>query len=115
MTAPSSGPSDLSTTVLGSSSVAISWSPLAKEDQNGLIRAYKVVLTSVAENKTITLSGDALSLNVSGLRAHTVYVCSVHAVTIDTGPATVSEFITDEDGKLAKFNSQSSFIAIVDH
>lgn len=99
--APSGSPTDFSATVLGSSSLSFSWRPPPLEQHNGILRTYIISLTSSTENKTLTVSSNRLSVNATGLRAYTTYVCNVLAVTIGMGPPTQNiEITTAEDGKL---------------
>lgn len=85
--------------VLSSSAVSITWIPPASEHQNGLIRSYEVILRSDPDNKTVTVTGDRLATNITGLRAYTTYMCSVLAVTVRAGPTTRAAFTTLEDGR----------------
>ena len=86
--------------VLGSSSATIAWSPPPAEHQNGLIRRYHLILYSVLGNETRRhYPSSILEVNVTNLRPYTEYQCRVHAETVSTGPATVVNFTTQEDGK----------------
>ena len=86
-TVPSSAPIGLSSTVQGSTSVLLSWSPPPAADQNGVITVYTVeVINTVTSNKDVYMTSSS-TLTVVSLDPYTTYECIVAANTsVGMGP-----------------------------
>ena len=86
-TVPSSAPIGLSSTVQGSTSVLLSWSPPPAADQNGVITVYTVeVINTVTSNKDTYVTSSS-TLTVVSLDPYTTYECIVAANTsVGMGP-----------------------------
>lgn len=89
VTAPSSAPAAIEVTATGPTSILMSWTPPPLEDQNGIIRCYKVTLVSIETGELYNYTSVALSISILSLRPYTTYVCNVAAETVATGPATI--------------------------
>ena len=103
--APSSPPVDVNHTQLTSNSVVLHWSPPPVQHQNGIIRAYTVIVYKLetGQRNSLSSSQNELSIGNAILQPFYWYNFSVCAVTVAQGPCT--EFYslqTLEDGKLHK-------------
>ena len=97
---PAGPPTSFSASSADSRTITLLWSPPAADVQNGIIRRYLVTLTSSLPTVRQNASSNMLSINVTNLRPNTVYLCTVSAVTIGTGPPTSVQYITTiEDGE----------------
>ena len=98
---PSSAPTGLSSTVQGSTSVLLSWSPPPAAEQNGVITVYTVeVVNTVTSNKDVYVTSST-SFTVVSLDPFTAYDYAIAAnTTIVMGPYTnYMAFKTLENGK----------------
>ena len=97
---PAGPPTSFSASSADSRTITLLWSPPAADVQNGIIRHYLVTLSSALPTLRQNVSLSTLSVNVTNLRPNTVYLCTVRAVTIGTGPPTSVQYITTrEDGE----------------
>ena len=80
--------------------VHISWQPPVEEEQNGVVRQYRISLRESATGREwnrVTVTTEYL---LDFLHPHYLYSVKVAAYTIDIGPYSEPlEFTTDEDGK----------------
>ena len=77
----------------------LSWYPPPAEDQNGIMREYRIEITEVDTGRILDVVSYSTSIDLSSLHPHYRYEWIVAAFTIDTGPYTaVSTVMTDEDG-----------------
>ncbi len=83
---PSTSPQNVSVVVLDYSTLSISWKPLEKENQNGKITFYKVIVTNDNINFFLELFTNDTSLLVSDLKPFTYYQVQIAAHTIGLGP-----------------------------
>ena len=81
---------NLTATVLGVTSILISWQLPQPHLLNGILREYLVEVASSRTEETSSFLTSAHSILVPSLRPYTVYLCRVAAVTIDSGPYTPS-------------------------
>ena len=99
--APISSPEDLQLSPISSTSIFVSWSPPPLEDQNGIIRMYRINITEFETGREIVLSSTSTSLTVQFLHPFYTYECVVSAVTVEEGPYTETVVVmTPEDGRL---------------
>lgn len=100
-TVPSVPPEGLVTTEISSTSVTLRWSPPPVNQQNGIIREYRIIVTEIRTATTILLNSSSTSVVVQSLHPHYEYACAVSAFTIGSGPySEVLNVTTAEDGML---------------
>lgn len=75
----------------------LQWADPNLEDQNGVIKHYRVTVVGPDSHQTLTSSG--LSIQLTDLHPFYSYTCSVQAVTVGNGPSGNITFTTYEDGK----------------
>jgi deleted in colorectal carcinoma protein len=82
-------------------SAQLSWTPLPKNQQNGIITGYTVQVVGPDFIREISIpDSTTTSTEVSGLRRSTSYYFSVSAMTVaGTGPPTRTLSITPQGGK----------------
>lgn len=98
--APSGPPAGVSAAPSSARSLSISWSPPARDQQNGIIRYYLVTVRSEFGVETRNISSIRLSTSISGLRPHTRYNCTVQAQTVRLGPPNdVIVVVTPQDSE----------------
>ena len=99
--APSTSPTLVSVTVLGSTLITMSWIPPQPLSAiNGIIREYSVVIEDVQAGEMKSFIALASSINITNLKPFTEYSCRVAAVTVSAGPHSSSVNITTyQDGK----------------
>ena len=99
--APNSPPQNLMVTALTPYSITLTWSAPPQQNQNGVIREYRINITEVETGRELNYSTAATSLTVPSLHPYYTYECGVSAYTIAYGPYT-EEFtvMTLEDGVL---------------
>ena len=84
-----------------STSLLLSWDPLAYEDQNGVIIGYVINVTVQETGASFQLESTTTELAVSNLKPYRTYVCVIAAATsVGTGPFSEIYIVkTPEDGK----------------
>ena len=98
---PSGSPKNPRATVLNSTSVIIEWNPPDLDQQNGVIKFYKIAARRLGNEIEHKLS-DSINTNsiiLTGLYPYSEYTYEVSAVTIGPGPVINGTFQTDQDGK----------------
>ena len=75
---------NLTATALSSTHIELQWEPPEYIYQNGIIRQYIVMVSTLEDSISITTS--VTRANISALRPFSLYHISVAAVTIGTGP-----------------------------
>ena len=117
-TAPSGKPGALRVRHRTATSAQLSWTPVPKDQQNGIITGYsvQVVEPDSAIREISIMDATATSAEVSGLKPRTSYYFSISARTMaGTGPAARDLSITPQRGKAYEFdasnNNQQSSIA----
>ena len=99
--APSGAPLNITADIRSSTVVHISWHPPLEDQQNGVIRLYRISLLESSTGRhwsLITVSTEHL---LDFLHPHYLYSVRVAAYSVDLGPySRALEFTTDEDSKL---------------
>lgn len=100
---PSEVPSGVSAWAVNSTSIAVSWSHLQKNLQNGVIIHYALQLLEQVSGRVITTEGNVTHMVVSSLHPHYTYEVTVAAATIiGTGPFSEGLMVlTYSDGKVS--------------
>ena len=97
--APTLAPEGVVITATNSRTLLISWLPPPFENQNGIIREYRVNITERETGMVYRLATAATSLTVPSLHPFYTYDCTLTAFTIAEGPYSVEVNITmPEDG-----------------
>ena len=102
ITAPNTPPRDLEVSIVGTTSLHLSWSAPYEEDWNGVIREYHVNITEInsVQAQLLTYTTTNLFITVQSLHPFYTYECQVSAFTVATGPFTnVSEVTLPEAGR----------------
>ena len=87
--APTGPPINLSATVLGATSIQISWQQPLPNLLNGMLREYSIeVVSNRTDGETLSYITSDHGIQVSSLRPYTVYSIRVAAKTIEAGPYT---------------------------
>ena len=84
--APSSPPEKLTSGIVTSTSITLTWQPPPLESQNGIIRSYEIVLVETETATTSAYNTTETTMTISSLHPYYVYECRVAAVTDATGP-----------------------------
>ncbi len=86
-------------TALNSTVLRLGWELPLPQDRNGIIRRYAINLTETETDTTMTLYTDKTSLTLSGLHPNYLYVSTIAAETVSTGPWSVGVDVKlPEDG-----------------
>ena len=94
---PSGQPGNLHVHHKTSTSAQLSWTPVPKDQQNGIIAGYTVQVTGPDFVREMLITDT--STEVSGLRPNTSYNFSISAMTVaGTGPPIKRFFTTPEGG-----------------
>lgn len=97
---PSGPPANFVTSTVDSRTINLTWSAPNPEEQNGILRYYLIILSSILPTEIRNISSSQLSIAITGLRPYTVYSCTVSVGTIGLGPPTsIRHVLTPEDGK----------------
>ena len=98
--APSSPPEQFNASASSSSTLLLRWNPPSISSVNGIIQYYNVIIVE-QETDTIVQSTTTTStqLLVFNLHPYYIYICSVTAVTIGSGPFVNVTIQMPEDGK----------------
>ncbi len=93
-----------------SRSVSVTWMPPLRDQQNGILRYYLIILTSAGGTVTRNVSSNHQSASIAGLSPYTQYNCTIQAGTIAIGPSSdMFTVYTPQDGEFKKkevtFNS----------
>ena len=104
-TAPSGKPGELCVHHRTPASAQLSWTPVPKDQQNGIITGYTVQVEGPDSTREIPMmDGNATLYEVSDLRPYTTYTFSVSAVTkAGTGPAISVSSTTPANGEFVLF------------
>ena len=96
---PASSPQAVEVTAADSRTLFISWSPPPDEDQNGIIREYRINITEVETGMVMFLTTSDTDTLVSPLHPAYTYKCTVSAYTVAEGPRSeVVSTTLPEDG-----------------
>ena len=101
LTAPSSKPGELRVHHRTPTSAQLSWTPIPKDQQNGIITGYSVQVAGPDFTREVSITdATATSTEISNLRPSTSYYFSISARTMaGTGPAARSLSITLQGSK----------------
>ena len=96
---PSAPPTFIQVTAVDSETLLLSWSPLAPEHQNGIIRGYVINITAIESGQQLQFTSNTTSLVIDDLHPYYTYNCIVAAFSIGTGPfSEISRVQLPEDG-----------------
>uniref|UniRef100_A0A1X7VJK8 Fibronectin type-III domain-containing protein n=2 Tax=Amphimedon queenslandica TaxID=400682 RepID=A0A1X7VJK8_AMPQE len=99
---PSASPSSVMSTVINSTAITVSWSPLNQSTTNGVIRHYKVSITNAVTGSEEILTTTNPNLTIAMLTPFTQYRVRVAAFTIGNGPySNPITVVTAEDGTIS--------------
>ena len=99
---PSGPPQQVTLGDVTSTSIKVTWAPVKFEDQNGIIKGYKVIYRALPNGQNVTKVVDIeKALTIGGLNEFTNYSIRVLAFTaIGDGPLSVAQVKqTLEDSK----------------
>ena len=98
----SGAPGGLTISHSHSTSLRLSWTPVPKDQQKGIVTGYDLVIVGPDSIRKIPITDASInSIEVSDLRPFTQYTFDVSAVTVaGTGPAATISFTTPEGGKM---------------
>lgn len=88
LAAPASSPTDVSASMVGTTSFLLSWREPPLEDQNGIIRHYLINIieeNTGAEFQLNTTTADT-ELLIESLHPSYRYICTVAAISVEPGP-----------------------------
>ena len=104
-TAPSGKPGELCVCHINARSAQLSWTPVPRDQQNGIITGYSVQVVGPDFMQEISISdATTTSAEVSGLTPFTSYYFSISAMTVaGTGPPSRSLSITPKASKAYEF------------
>ena len=107
-TVPTGAPQSLEAVAVSSSSIRITWSPPAAEDQNGIIRMYHINVTELPTGTVIEMvaHGDESIEIVNHLHPYYLYECAVAAFTVGLGPPALTQALTNPTGMLVSLITQ---------
>lgn len=101
-TVPTSPPQSTGSIVRDSRTVLLSWSPPDRDEQNGIVREYRIQLTELHTGNISLFVSLTTTLDITSLHPDFTYEWTVAAFTIGVGPySAVYSFSTPEDGMLA--------------
>ena len=98
---PSAPPQDVTTMVISSTSISVSWNPPPLPDQNGDITGYQLVITNENRSSYFVRIVNVTSYVATNLQEFEVYSFEIAAMTV-IGLGPFSDAITNqtfEDGK----------------
>ena len=97
---PSAPPQEVKQRLVSSTSIRITWNSPPLTEQNGVIRHYKINLTS--PNGGVTIRNTSLMETLfTELHPYSSYIISVAAVTIASGPfSSIIKVSTLQDGNV---------------
>ena len=100
LTAPTSSPLNLNGSTVDSASILLLWDPPSNDTRNGIIREYKVKVTTIETGILSIYSSYSTFAEITELHAAYTYHCSVAAFTVGLGPySTPVNVSTSEDGE----------------
>ena len=81
--------------------IRLSWGEPPSNQQNGIIREYRVNVTEVATGRVFQRVSTTTSIEITSLHPFYVYEWTVSAFTVGEGPySSISTVTTPEDGML---------------
>ena len=97
-TVPSAPPQNLTGSSFSSTYLQLEWIPPPRDQQNGIIREYRITFTELETGRKWNTTTNRLVYEERGLHAYYEYQCSVAAVTVGAGPAQTITVRQPEDG-----------------
>ena len=98
---PTSAPTNPIGTATNARTIRLSWGEPPSNQQNGIIREYRVNITEVATGRVFQRVSTTTSIEITSLHPFYVYEWTVSAFTVGEGPySSISTITTPEDGKL---------------
>ena len=99
--APTAAPTSLTSFVMDSTSIFVSWQPPPVQYHNGIIRMYTVRVTEIETSAVLFVSSQNISTVITSLHPNYHYTISVAAVTVLPGPFSSSIMLqTPQDGEI---------------
>ena len=95
---PSSPPQDLVVATVSSTILRLTWAPPPRENQNGLIRGYRINVTELETGRVLSFFSRTASKTIPNLHPAYNYTCVVAAITVDDGPGVTASIQLLEDG-----------------
>ena len=96
---PSAPPTLIEVAAVDSETLLLAWSPLAQENQNGIIRGYVINISVIESGQQLQFTSNTTSLVIDDLHPHYTYNCIVAAITIGIGPfSEISRVQLPQDG-----------------
>ena len=100
LSAPSGSPGELTVDHRLPTTAKLSWTPLSKEKQNGVITGYTVHIVGPDHDSKQEISADGTSVEISELSPFMKYTFNISAKTkAGFGPTASKQFKTPEGGK----------------
>ena len=100
-TVPTSAPTNPIGTATDARTIRLSWGEPPSNQQNGIIREYRVNITEVATGRVFQRVSATTFIEITSLHPFYVYEWTVSAFTVGEGPySSISTVTTPEDGKL---------------
>ena len=95
----------ITSSVVNSTSIFVSWQPPPVQYHNGIIRMYTIRITEIETNTILTVNSQNISTVVTSLHPNYHYAISVTAVTVLPGPFSSSITLqTHQDGEQTNHN-----------
>jgi hypothetical protein len=94
---PTGAPQSLAAIAVSSSSIRITWSPPAEEQQNGIIRMYHINVAELPTGivqETVAYGDETIKI-VNNLHPYYMYECAVAAFTVGLGPSAFTHTLTN--------------------
>ena len=95
---PSSPPQDLVVVAWSSTILHLTWAPPPRENQNGLIRGYRINVTELETGRVFYFFSPTASKTIPNLHPAYNYTCVVAAFTVGDGPGVTGSIRLLEDG-----------------
>ena len=108
---PSAPPQDVTTMVISSTSISVSWNPPPLPDQNGDIIGYQLVITIVNRSSSLVdgVNVTNMTSNVAiNLQEFEVYSFEIAAMTV-IGLGPFSDVVTNQTFEDGKYHIHTNF------
>ena len=99
---------------VGSREFRLSWTAPAATDINGILRSYLLNVLILGSNDQllqdveIEATSNQTEFVVDSLTPHSLYNCTVTAVTVEKGPAAMLQVTTAEEGKFGFYGGTAA-------
>ena len=100
LSVPTAAPQFFEAVTVSSGSIRMTWIPPPEEEQNGVIRSYRIYVTEILTEtvREIVAAGNSRIQIVNHLHPYYTYECVIAAFTIGLGPTASIQTITDPAG-----------------